>query len=382
MRVVYFDPIFGASGDMIVSSLIDLGVDIKYLENSLRFIPDLKIEVESISRQGIRAKHVSFITKKLIKEKDFIPLINKSKLKGSVKNQAIKIVNRIFEVERKVHGSKKLHLHELADVDTILDITGTLVALDFLNPDRIYSRPLKAGTGMIDTVEGKMPAFNFATAELLKNSPVEFIPVSFEFTTPTAAAILSTIAEFTNELSMNRVERIGIGAGTKIIDNCPNLMRAFLGEINTNIVDECLVIETNIDDQNPQDFELIMEKLYGAGALEVYYIPVIMKHSRPGILLSVIADGYNQKIIDTIFTETTTLGIRMDYKKRIKMKREIKKVKTPWGDLRIKFSEFNKCKRFTIEYQDLKTIAQKSDEPIGYLRKEIEEYVRKKGFSD
>ncbi|MCX8069867.1 MAG: nickel pincer cofactor biosynthesis protein LarC [Thermodesulfovibrionales bacterium] len=382
MRVIYFDPILGASGDMILSSLIDLGVKVDYLRQSLKFIPDLKIKIESVSHQGIMAKRIVFITKKVVKEKDFIPLVEKSKLKDSIKNNAIKIINHIFDAERNVHGSQHLHLHELADVDTIIDITGALIALDFLNVNKVYSRPLKAGTGLIETVEGKMPAFNLATAQLLKNSPVEFLPVPFEFTTPTAAAILSTIAEFTDLLTIDKIEKIGIGAGSMKIEGYPNLLRTFLGEVNKNLTDECLVIETNIDDQNPQDFELILEKLYDAGALEVFYTPVIMKHSRPGILLSVITDSYNQKIIDTIFNETTTLGIRMDYKKRIKIEREIKRVRTPYGNIRIKVSNFNKSKRFTIEYQDLKSIAKKLDRPIRYLRIEIERYVRKEGLID
>jgi|UniRef100_A0A7V3RIH0 uncharacterized protein (TIGR00299 family) protein len=382
MRVLYFDPILGASGDMILASLIDLGVDAKYLEQKLRIIPDLKLKVSSVGHNGIMAKKVEFITKKVVREKDFIPLINKCKLKDSIKEDAIKIVNRIFAVERKVHGSKHLHLHELADVDTILDIVGALIAIDYLKIDRVYSRPLKAGNGMIETVEGKMPAFNFATAELLKDAPVEFLPIPFEFTTPTAAAILSTIAEFNDELSITRVEKIGIGAGSKKIPDYPNLLRVFLGEMEKGFADECLVIETNIDDQNPQDFELIMERLYDAGALEVYYTPVIMKHSRPGILLTILAEGYNQRIVDILFNETTTLGIRFDYRKRIKLVREIKRIKTPWGKVNVKFANWDKDKRFSIEYQDLKSLAKSLNKPIRELRNEIIEYVRKEGFSD
>jgi len=382
MRVIYVDPILGASGDMILACLIDLGVKKEYLEQSLKFIPDLKIKVEPVSHQGIRAKRIQFITKKTVREHDFIPLISKSKLKNSIKENAVKIINRIFDVEKKVHGAKHLHLHELADVDTILDITGALVALDFLEIDKIYSKPLKAGKGLIKTIEGKMPAFNLATAELLKNSPVEFLSIPFEFTTPTAAAILSTIAEFTDTLLLTKIEKVGLGAGTKKIKNYPNLLRTFLGEVNEFLTDECLVIETNIDDQNPQDFELIMERLYEAGALEVFFTPVIMKHSRPGIVLTVLADGYNQKIIDTIFKETTTLGIRMACKKRLKLKREIKKISSPWGDINIKFFEYNKTKKFSIEYQDLKRIAKNLKKPIGVFRNEIYHYLKKEGLSD
>ncbi|MEO0185100.1 MAG: nickel pincer cofactor biosynthesis protein LarC [candidate division WOR-3 bacterium] len=382
MRVIYFDPILGASGDMILASLIDLGVDKEYLEKSLRFIPDLRIQVDSVSYQGVKAKQIRFITKRIVKEKDFIPLINKCFLKDVIKKKAIEIINRIFSAEKKVHGARHLHLHELADADTILDITGTLVALDFLKIDKFYSRPLKAGKGLIETVEGKMPAFNLATAELLKNSPVEFLPVPFEFTTPTAAAILSTIAEFTDAFSLTKIERIGLGAGTKKIKNYPNLLRVFLGEIRESLMDECLVIETNIDDQNPQDFEFIIEKLYEAGALEVFLTPVIMKNSRPGIVLTVLSEAYNQKIVDVIFRQTTTLGIRMSHKKRLILKRRIRKITTPWGDIRTKIFEYEGKKRFSIEYQDLKRLANKTNIPIGSLRIKIQNYVRKEGIGD
>lgn len=378
MRVIYFDPILGASGDMILASLIDLGVKREYLEASLKFIPDLKIVVKSISYQGIKAKQIQFITKKIVRENDFIPLINKSRLKNSIKEDAIKIINRIFEAEKKVHGARHLHLHELADVDTILDITGALVALDFLKIDKIYSKPLKAGKGLINTVEGKMPSFNLATAQLLKNSPVEFVPVSFEFTTPTAAAILGTIAEFKEDLILKQLEKIGIGTGTMTPKDYPNLLRVFLGEIDEELIDECLVIETNIDDQNPQDFELLMEHLYEAGALEVFFTPVIMKHSRPGILLTVLVDTYNQKIMNIIFNETTTLGIRIAYQRRIKLKREIKSINTPWGKIDIKVFGYNKRNRFSLEYNDLKKIAGRLRKPIGVLRNEIYHYIIKK----
>lgn len=381
MRVIYFDPILGASGDMILASLIDLGVKREYLEASLKFIPDLKIVVKSISYQGIKAKQIQFITKKIVRENDFIPLINKSRLKNSIKEDAIKIINRIFEAEKKVHGARHLHLHELADVDTILDITGALVALDFLKIDKIYSKPLKAGKGLINTVEGKMPSFNLATAQLLKNSPVEFVPVSFEFTTPTAAAILGTIAEFKEDLILKQLEKIGIGTGTMTPKDYPNLLRVFLGEIDEELIDECLVIETNIDDQNPQDFELLMEHLYEAGALEVFFTSVIMKHSRPGILLTVLVDNYNQKIMNIIFNETTTLGIRIAHQRRIKLKREIKSINTPWGKIDIKVFGYNKRNRFSLEYNDLKKIAGRLRKPIGVLRNEIYHYIIKKRIS-
>ena len=195
MRVLYFDPVLGVSGDMILAALIDLGVPSDYLRKKLKFIRNFKLKVSRVKRQGVSARNVHFTINRKIAEDRFIPLVKKSTLPTNIKSQAIKIINRIFDVEKKIHRSKRLHLHELADADTLLDITGALVAIDYLRVAKIYSRSVKAGQGFVKTAEGKMPAFNFATAELLKGFPVNFLPIPAELTTPTGAASLSTIAE-------------------------------------------------------------------------------------------------------------------------------------------------------------------------------------------
>ncbi|MCK4755653.1 LarC family nickel insertion protein, partial [candidate division WOR-3 bacterium] len=267
MKILYFDPILGASGDMILAALIDLGVPKDYLKKKLRFIPNFELKVSRVQRHGISAQHMKFKIKGKIKENRFIPLINKSGLSPSIKATAITIINRIFEVEKKVHRADHLHLHELADADTLLDITGALVAIDYLKVDKIYSKPLKAGKGFIKTVEGNMPAFNFATAELLKDFPVEFLPISAELTTPTGAAIISTVAEPADNLILSKIISVGMGTGTLDIKYYPNLLRVFIGESDEKLHDECTIIKTNIDDMNPQDYDLVFEKLYEAGAL-------------------------------------------------------------------------------------------------------------------
>lgn len=377
MKVLYFDPILGVSGDMILASLIDLGIQVSYLKKNLKFVGDFDIKVSQVNRAGISAKEVQFKIKTKINEKDFIPLINKSGLSSHIKSNAVKIINRIFAVEKKVHHIHHLHLHELADADTLLDIVGTLVALDYLRVDKIYSRPAKVGKGFIRTVEGNMPSFNFATAHLLKNFPVEFLPINEELITPTGAAILSTIAEPKEDLIFDKINDIGMGAGTKEIKDYPNLLRVFIGEIDDKLTDECLVIETNIDDMNPQDYEILFERLYKAGALEVFLTPVIMKNSRPGILLTVLCKGYEAEICDIIFEETTTIGLRMGYLKRIKLKRKSIKTPSPYGKINIKVFEFNNKKRVSIEYRDLKKIALKEDLPIKELRNELTKYFGK-----
>ncbi|MBA7536592.1 Pyridinium-3,5-bisthiocarboxylic acid mononucleotide nickel insertion protein [subsurface metagenome] len=380
MKILYFDPILGASGDMILAALIDLGVPKDYLKKKLRFIPNFELKVARVQRHGASAQHMKFQIKGKIKENRFIPLINKSGLSSSIKATAITIVNRIFEVEKKVHRADHLHLHELADADTLLDITGALVAIDYLKVDKIYSKPLKAGKGFIKTVEGNMPAFNFATAELLKDFPVEFLPIPAELTTPTGAAIISTIAEPADNLILSKIISVGMGTGTLDIKDYPNLLRIFVGESDEKLHDECTIIKTNIDDMNPQDYDLVFEKLYEAGALEVFLTPIIMKHSRPGVLLTVLCQKNKNKIFDILFKETTTLGIRIENTKRLKLRRKIINVKTPYGNIKVKIAEIGNKTRFSLEYQDLKKIAQKNNLSLRELRNELTKFVEQKIF--
>jgi uncharacterized protein (TIGR00299 family) protein len=375
MKTIYFDPIPGASGDMILASLIDLGADTARLKKDLRFVPGSTLIVKQVMRSGVSAKQVRFITKAKIGEKEFLPLIARSRLPGAVKDSAVRIVKRIFQAEMKVHRARHLHLHELADADTLLDITGTLIAINDLGIDKVYTRPLKAGTGFVKTREGRMPAHNFATAQLLKGFPVEFLPIPYELTTPTGAAVLSTIAEPADDLAFTRVERIGLGTGTMEFAGYPNFLRAFLGEIRKTTADECLVIETNIDDQNPQDFEIVFDRLYAAGALEVFLTPVIMKNSRPGVILTVLGPAYSQDIVDVLFEHTSTLGIRMHRADRIILERRIVSIPSPFGKIRTKIYEHDGRKKFSLEYRDLKKIALKTGRPLAQLRDEIARFA-------
>ena len=380
MRILFFDPILGTSGDMILASLIDLGIPQKYLREKLDFVPGFKLEVTRVIRNGVSAKHLDFKIGKKIKENQFLPLIKKSKLSKNIKNQATRIIERIFKVEKKVHHTKVLHLHELADADTLLDITGALIAIEYFGVDRIYTKPLKAGKGFIKTREGNMPAFNFATAELLKGYPVEFMDVPAELTTPTGAAILSTIAKPTDDITLSKIIRIGIGAGSLKIKHYPNLMRVFLGEEMRNLGDECKVIETNIDDMNPQHYETVFEKLYSAGALEVFLTNTIMKKSRPGILLTVLAKNEIEGILDILFTETTTLGIRIRSTKRIILPREIVRMKSPYGPIRVKITRYRQKTRFSLEYQDIRNLARKNELSIVDMRTKLLSFVEKQNI--
>lgn len=377
MKILLFDPIAGASGDMILAALIDCGVSQALLRRKLSFVPGSTLHTSLVRASGVRARRVRFATKQQIKEDRFIPLINKSPLPAQIKKSARAIIERIFETEKIVHGTKHLHLHELADADTLLDIVGALVAMDELGVEKIYSRPLKAGQGFIRTTEGTMPAFNFATARLLKGFPVDFLPVAAEVTTPTGAAIISTLAQPATTLSLTRIQAIGLGAGNMKLPGYPNFMRIFVGESSSLLSEKCTIIETNIDDMNPQDYDHVFDRLYRSGAREVFLTPVIMKGSRPGVVLTVLAKNNVDELISLLLNETTTLGVRISTVHRQILPRRIKRISTPYGVINVKIAPLGNTEKYSFEYRDLKRIAHQHDIPLPLLRQKLAAFLRK-----
>lgn len=376
MKAILFDPIPGASGDMIIAALLDAGMPVKYLKTKLKFVPGFDIQARKTRTAGVNATRASFKIRKKVPVNEFMNLVKKSTLPARQQSMIQSILYRIFQVERSVHGSRHLHLHELADLDTLLDICGAVIGLDYFKIENIRSRPLKAGAGFIKTREGSMPALNFATALLLKNWPIDFLPIEAELTTPTAAAIISTVASPARDISFQKIDQIGLGTGTMTLQDRPNLLRVFIGETADHRPDDCQVIETNIDDMNPQDYEQVIEKLYEAGAYEVFLTPVIMKNSRPGILLTVLSEPDNTSMIDVIFAETTTLGLRIRNSQRLVLPRRILKISTGLGSVRVKLSVHGRKQRCSLEYRDLKKIARKTGRSIDRLRRELEPVIR------
>ncbi len=378
MKALLFDPIPGASGDMIVAALLDVGVPIKYLKEKLKFIPGHDLRARKVKTKGVMATRLCFETRKHVPVNRFLALIEKSGLSAGQKALIRATLNRIFEVEKTVHGDAHLHLHELADLDTLLDISAAVIGIDYFKVDNVLSRPLKAGAGFIRTREGMMPAFNFATSQLLKNWPVDFMPIDAELTTPTGAAIITTVARPFRNILFDKISRIGFGTGTMTLPDHPNLLRVFIGEISDGYQDECQIIETNIDDMNPQDYEAVIEKLYSAGAYEVFLTPVIMKNSRPGIVLTALSAPDNREIVDLIFTETSTLGMRVRKSRRYVLPRKIFRIKVDQGTIRVKTARFGKRRHYAVEYRDLKRLASKTGKSIVQLRRELDPVIRRK----
>lgn len=380
MRVIYFDPFLGASGDMIISSLIDLGVSVKYLEKSIASIGlrRLKIIVKEVKRQSIAAKQVEFRFESKLKVDRFVPVLARSLFSEYVKGNAIKIIRRILAAEAKVHRQRHPHLHELADLDTLIDTLGALLGIEYLKAEEVYTAKIKAGSGFVRTAHGYMPAFNFATAQLLEGMPVQFLPIDFELTTPTGAAIISSLAQPVDTFSFDRVLAIGYGAGSSEIDGYPNVLRTFLGETRSGLYDSVVRLETNLDDENPQVFDYLFGRLFEAGALDVHLVPTIQKKSRPGIVLNVLTSRSDvEKLLKIIFDETSTLGVRIASIERRILPRTVRRIKTRFGTVRYKVSKIGSKERVSLEYEDLKAIARRKNLPLALVRKELAELLSK-----
>jgi uncharacterized protein (TIGR00299 family) protein len=256
----------------------------------------------------------------------------------------------------------------------MVDIFGTLIGLNILGIEEIYVSSINLGSGSVKTEHGILPVPAPATAELLRGYPVYSSEIPFELTTPTGAAIISGMNANPYSLSKITIEKIGYGAGNKDIANMSNTLRILIGkEANTGGEEFVTVIETNIDDMNPQFYEYVMEKLFEAGALDVFLENIIMKKSRPAVKLTVISDEKQVKTLtDILLKETTTIGMRLFRAERRTLDREIKKIKTKYGDVRIKVSSLKgNIVNISPEYEDLKAISKKTGLPIKKIAEDV-----------
>jgi uncharacterized protein (TIGR00299 family) protein len=374
MKIAYFDCFSGISGNMILGALVDAGVSPSYLKEELKKIniSNYSIKVSSVRRGVISAKYFEVCSKKNKKEislKNILRIIKESKLEDEIKRDAEKIYLKIAEAEAKIHGEKieNIHFHEIGAIDTIVDIVGTLLGIKKLGIEKIYSSPLNLGKGKIECSHGILPVPAPATLEILKGIPVYSDEIEKELTTPTGAAIISTIASEFSSFPLMKIEKIGYGAGTQN-HNFPNVLRIIIGEKEEYREENLVVLETNIDDMNPEIYEYVIEKLLKEGALDVYLTQILMKKTRPAVLLTVICEKESlEKMIRILFQETTTLGIRINNVRRIKLQREIFDLNTEFGKIKIKISE----KGIKPEYEDCKKIAKKKNIPLREIYKKI-----------
>jgi uncharacterized protein (TIGR00299 family) protein len=381
MRLAYGDLIGGVSGDMFVAALLDLGLPLGKLKSELKKIPTLRFELRVSKRtvhsvRAIQLRVVCAANEPPRPWKQIRALIERSKLDPEIKKTGVEIFTCLAKAEAKIHGVAvdKVHFHEIGGTDSIVDIMAAAIGVRELEIDDLYFSRIPLGRGITRSLHGPLPIPGPATLELLKGLPVLGVDVDGETVTPTGAAILRTLGRSFGDQPNMIVEKIGYGTGQKDFFNRPNLFRLVLGADNPKWRhEEMLVIETNIDDMSPQFYDHVMERLFSAGARDVFLTPVQMKKNRPAVTLTVIcAPSQRESVADIIFQETSTIGIRSYPVCRMILKRESKTVKTRFGEVTVKIVEQpDGRKRAAPEYDDLKRIAAAKKIPLQQLHDEI-----------
>lgn len=377
MKIAYFDCFSGISGDMVLGALIDLGLDIAKLRaelDKLNISGHYELETKKVEKQGIYGTEVNIsLREKGVERKleDILAIIEGSTLTNDVKQSAKKIFVRLAQAEAHIHqkNPKEMHFHELGGLDAIIDIVGAVIGVKLLGFDAVYASPLQVGYGFVKCKHGTLPVPAPATLELIKDVPIYGRHIDAELVTPTGAAIITTLAHSFGELPKMNVEKIGYGVGKRNLP-IPNLLRVLAGTQNLDDKeydeDTVTVIETNIDDMNPEFYEYIMPRLFENGAVDVFLTPIQMKRARPATLLTVIAATENlRSVLEVIFTETTTLGVRTYETKRYKLAREEIMVETEHGKVKVKLGKLKGAVvNFAPEYEDCRRVADEARIPI------------------
>ena len=307
--------------------------------------------------------------------KDIENIINSSELNEKVKKISLDMFMKVAEAEAKVHGKAlyEVHFHEVGAIDSIVDMVGAAICLDYLKVDKIMASPVQVGGGFVKCAHGLMPVPAPATVEILRNIPINTGIVPFETTTPTGAAILAAnVQEFTPKINF-QIKKAAYGIGHRDLE-IPNVLRVYLGEeVAVSQIEEQYILETNIDDMNPEFYEYVEEKLFEIGALDVFKTPIFMKKGRPGVKLSVlITQKIEQDVLEVIFKETTSIGVRKYKVEKIMLNREFSKVKTQYGDITIKKSYYKgKLVKYKPEYEECKSIAREKNMTLDSVYKEV-----------
>ncbi len=375
-RAVYFDCPSGAAGDMIVAALIDAGAPADRLREELGKLPlgGWDLAVREVRRGDVRAVHVE-VTVDAGRHHghrtlgDVLAVLDASGLAESVRDRARRIFRRLAEAEARVHGTdpERVHLHDVGAVDAVVDVVGGVVALDLLGVREVHVSALPLGGGFVEGPHGRIPVPAPGTAELLRGFPVVDTGVRAELVTPTGAAILTTLAAGAGAMPAMTVERVGYGAGSVELPGTPNVLRCFVGETAGAAAQETVVqVETTIDDMQPQLYEPLIDRLLGAGALDVVLTPVVMKRSRPGVVVTALAPpAAADAVVRVLFEETSSIGVRWSARQRRCLDRETVTLPTAYGPVPFKVSRLDgRVVTVTPEFADVVRIARDRSLPV------------------
>jgi uncharacterized protein (TIGR00299 family) protein len=374
MRIAYLDCASGISGDMTLGALVDAGVSLEAIQRGIDSLalPSCRLEAREVKKHGFRATHIAVLHEPEHQHRHLHhieEMIDGSQLTDPQKQLAKKIFRRLGEAEAKVHGTtiQKVHFHEVGAVDSIADIVGSAIGWDLLGVERLVCSPIPTGTGTIRIAHGKVSVPAPATAELLKQIPLAPSGVHAELTTPTGAAIVATLVDQFAEIPPMRIDTIGYGAGTRDLEDRPNLLRLIVGDAVTSLgADQAWMLETNLDDVSGEWIAYCTSQLMEAGALDVYTTAVQMKKNRPAVVLSVLCQEADIVPLETIiFRETGTLGVRRWAVSRHKLPRKPQVVETPWGPVTGKVGVLAEgAPVFAPEYESCRSLAAGTGTPL------------------
>ncbi|MFA5015211.1 MAG: nickel pincer cofactor biosynthesis protein LarC [Actinomycetota bacterium] len=382
-KILYIDCFSGISGDMMVGALCDLGVDLLFLRNELK-----KLDINGYDIDCKEIKAGSIKTKKFTVNltgsqpyrnfEDIKKMIGESSLDKEIKKISLDIFHLIAEAEAVIHDYdiSKIHFHEVGAVDSIIDIVSTAIGLRFLKIGSFYSSNVPLGSGFVGSSHGKLPVPAPATLEILKKIPVYGGNFDFEVTTPTGAAIIKTLAAKFGEIPDMEIEKIGYGAGSKVKKETPNILRLLMGA-GTGKIESCeenlIILSANIDDSTPEIIGYLQETLLKGRALDVWIEPIYMKKNRPAFKLCVLCDRESEcEIVDKVFSESTTLGIRREEVKRYSIDREIKTIKLPYGEVRVKTGIYRGKKvNISPEFESCSKLAEKTGKPLKEIYQDV-----------
>jgi len=374
MRIAYFDCFSGASGDMILGSLIDAGLSARLLKEELKKlrIPTIHLKVKKVLKSGLSATQVIVEGKSEKKShrnlKEILRIVERSGVEAKVKERSKEIFKRIASVEANIHQTQmgEVHFHELGGLDSIVDIVGSVWGIQKLGIEKILVSKVNVGGGFVKCEHGILPVPAPATLSLMEGKPIYSSGVERELLTPTGAAILTTLGTEFGSMPPMKVERIGYGAGRDNLPH-PNLLRLIIGTSESSLPRERVtVVETNIDDMNPQFYDYVIEKLLAIEVLEVFITPILMKKNRPGHLLTIICPSEKLPFVTKfLLRETTTLGLRWHEEEREKSDREILSEETKYGKIRFKLARWEgRIVNLSPEYDDCKRLALENRVPL------------------
>ncbi len=403
MKIAYFDCFSGISGDMTLGALVDAGVPPEILTTGLA---TLKVDAEFSLHFEKAMKHGITGTRAIVEVhpahtdtphthdhthghhhhdhgpsrhlSDIFKLLDDSGLDAEVRDTAKRVFDKLAEAEAKVHNTTKanVHLHEVSGIDSIVDIVGSVIGLAHLEVDAVYASPLSLGRGFVRCAHGLMPVPVPGTMELLRGIPIQQTDIPKELVTPTGAALITTLSQEFGVMPQMRLDRVGYGAGTRDLEQRPNLLRLCLGEKTSDSIRETThhhaetdsvdIIETNVDDMSPEITGYVTTQLFANGALDVFLTPIFMKKGRPATQITVLCPtAQRDELITLLLTETTTFGVRLSSADRVKLRRDFIQIETQWGAIQAKCGYLNGTLIKTIpEYEDCKRLAKENNVPL------------------